>query len=606
MTKEELKEKAHQLSSLPGVYIMKDKVGEIIYIGKAKSLKNRVSQYFAELASHTLKTRRMVERISDFETIFAKTEFDAFLLENTLIKKHKPKYNILLKDDKGYPFIHLGVEEYPRFSITSKRESKGRNFGPFGGRGTANGAIKLLTEAFMLPNCSRKFPRDIGKERPCLRNHLGKCIGVCTGQISPEEYDGIIGNAILVLDGKGEMLEKELTIEMQQAAEILEFERAAKLRNMITSVQKLRQNKIVMLGTNAERDVLAYCVEGVRACITRLSYFDGNLVDKTTIFFEGLDKEDEKDALTSFIKQFYGAVTSVPKEILVSEDLEDIDALEEYLTRIRESKCTLTSPKRGDKVRLIELAKENGKLELFQKEISEQRSSKTLELLTSALRLEDIPNRIEACDISNTAGDEAVASLTVFENGKPKKSAYKRYKIKSATGGDDYGAISEVIGRRIDRALAGDKTFLPLPDLLLIDGGKGQVNVARQALLLRKIDIPICGMVKDDRHRTRGLISCDGDEIGIAATPSVFSFIGRIQEETHRFAVNYHQQRRGKQMRHSVLDSIPGVGPSRKKALISHFGSAKSVATATLEELEQVIPTNVAQEVKKFFEEKVK
>ncbi len=599
----ELKQKANRLPTMPGVYLMLDKSGEIIYVGKAKSLKNRVGQYFSKQHIQSLKTMKMVENIADFETIFSKTELDAFLLENTLIKKHKPKYNILLKDDKGYPFVKLGEGQFARFSIVSRREGKGRFFGPFGGRGTANTAIKLLAEAFCLPNCTRRFPQDIGKQRPCLRRHLGKCIGVCTGEVTAEKFDDLLERAVMVLEGKGQMLVQGLTEQMESAAENLKFEQAASIRDMLSAVGRLSQNRIVLLSNSAEREVLAYCVLGARSCIARLTYINGSLVDKNTVFFEGLDSADESDALSGFIKQFYGRVAAVPKEILLSSEVEDAEGLAEYLSDIAGQKCILSVPKRGERVRLIELARENGRLELLEREQAEQRSSKTVEMLAQALSIEQKIKRIEAIDISNTAGDEPVAALTVFENGKPKKSAYKRYIIKTAAGGDDYKAMAEVLGRRLDRAIEGESGFLPFPDLILVDGGAGQVSVAMAQMKQRNLNIPLFGMVKDSKHRTRALISPDGREIGISATPALFAFIGKIQEETHRFAIEFHRERRGKGMKRSVLDGIKGIGENRKKALMAHFKSIKAISAASESELCEILPKDAAKAVCNHFKE---
>lgn len=607
MTFEELKEKAHRLPTEPGVYLMHDKSGTVIYVGKAKVLRNRVSQYFADLASHTLKTRRMVSNIDSFETIFAATELDALLLENTLIKKYKPKYNILLKDDKGYPFIRIEAGAYPRLTVANRREPDGaRYFGPYGGRGTANHAIRLLSETFLLPSCSRRFPRDIGKERPCLQLDMGKCCGVCTGKISEEEYDRLIAQCQQVLEGKSEELSAQLQEQMEQAAEDMEFERAAVFRDRIRAIERLRQSRIAVVTGGADTDALAFALRGSRACIVRLSYRSGILVDRTSVLLDGLDEGDAADALESFIQQYYTKLSWAPKLVCLSHALEEPELVEEYLTSLRGTKCALLFPQKGEKRREVQLALDNAALELAEAEDLEQRTGKTLQLLQQMLGLPEPPRRMESFDISNTMGSDPVASMVVFQNGKPLKSAYKKFKIKTAQGGDDYGSMAEVIGRRLDRALAGDESFLPLPDIFLIDGGAGQAQIALEQLRQRGLElaIPVYGMVKDDHHRTRALVTAEGQEFGIAATPAVFALLGRLQEEVHRFAIEYHRSLRGKRMRRSSLDGIPGLGEAREKKLLKRFGTVRAVAAASVEELSSVLPGPVAQAVYDHFKEK--
>lgn len=605
MTFEELKEKAHRLPQLPGVYLMHDREDTIIYVGKAKSLRNRVSQYFADLAAHTVKTRQMVSNIDHFETIFANSELDALLLENTLIKKYKPKYNILLKDDKGYPFIRLDSGPFPRLSVAGKRERDGaRHFGPYGGRGTANAAIRLLSEVFLLPSCSRRFPRDIGKERPCLQLEMKKCCGPCTGRLSEQEYREIMEQCVQVLEGKSAQLEEQLQEQMEQAAEELRFEQAAVCRDRIRALQRLRQSRIAVVTGGADTDAVGFAVRGSRACIVRLSYRGGVLVDRSRLLLDGLDEGDASDALESYLQQYYGPLCWAPKTICLSHEIEDPQALEAFLSELRGSRCSIQLPQRGEKHREVQLALDNAALELAEAEDAEQRTGKTLHLLQELLGLNAPPVRMEAYDISNTAGSDPVASMTVFHNGKPLKSAYKKFRIKTAVGGDDYGAMAEVLGRRLDRALAGDTGFLPLPDLFLIDGGQGQAAVALEELQARGVEIPLCGMVKDDHHRTRALVTADGRELGITATPAVFALIGRIQEETHRFAIEYHRTLRGKRMRKSSLEGIPGVGPAREKALLKQFGTVRAIAAAELSELEAVLPKPTAQAVYDHFKEK--
>lgn len=605
VTFDELKEKAHRLPQLPGVYLMHNKDGIVIYVGKAKSLRNRVSQYFADLAAHTLKTRRMVSNIDHFETIFANSELDALLLENTLIKKYKPKYNILLKDDKGYPFIRISKEPYPKLSVAGRREKDdAQYFGPYGGRGTANMAIRLLSETFLLPSCSRRFPRDIGKERPCLQLHMKKCCGVCTGNVAPEAYQEIIRQCIQVLEGKSSELEAQLQQQMEDAAQEMLFEQAAVYRDRIRAIQKLRQSRVAVVTGGADTDALGYAVRGSRACIVRLSYRGGVLVDRSKLLLDGLDEGDASDSLESFLQQYYTTLNWAPKTVCLSHEIEDQQAMEEYLSDLRGTKCTIQLPQRGEKRREVQLALDNAALELAEAEDVEQRTGKTLQLLREMLDLDEPPVRMEAYDISNTAGTDPVASMTVFQNGKPLKGAYKKYKIKTAIGGDDYGTMAEVLGRRLDRALEGDESFLPLPDIFLIDGGQGQAAVALAQLEKRGLHIPLYGMVKDDHHRTRALITAQGQEFGISATPAVFALIGRIQEETHRFAIEFHRTLRSKGMRKSSLEGIPGVGPAREKALLKHFGTVRAIMNADVDQLSAVLPIQVAQAVYDHFKEK--
>ncbi len=605
MTFEELKEKAHRLPQLPGVYLMHDREGTVIYVGKAKALRNRVSQYFADLASHTVKTRRMVSNIDHFETIFANSELDALLLENTLIKKYKPKYNILLKDDKGYPFIRVDNTAYPRLSVAGRRERDGaRYFGPYGGRGTANAAIRLLSEVFLLPSCNRRFPRDIGKERPCIQLQMKKCCGPCTGNLSEQAYGEIIEQCVQVLEGKSAQLEEQLQTQMEQAAEALQFERAAVCRDRIRALQRLRQSRIAVVTGGADTDAVGFAVRGSRACIVRLSYRGGILVDRSRLLLDGLDEGDAPDALESYLQQYYGPLCWAPKTVCLSHEIEDQQAMEDFLSDLRGSRCSIQLPQRCEKRREVQLALDNAALELAEAEDAEQRTGKTLHLLQELLGLEKPPVRMEAYDISHTAGSDPVASMVVLQNGKPVKSAYKKYRIKTAVGGDDYGAMAEVLGRRLDRALAGDVGFLPLPNIFLIDGGQGQAAVALEQLKARGVEIPLYGMVKDDHHRTRALVTADGRELGIAATPAVFALIGRIQDETHRFAIEYHRTLRGKRMKKSALEGIPGVGPAREQALLKQFGTVRAIAAADLAELEDVLPKAAAQAVYDHFKEK--
>jgi len=596
----ELRKKASTLPRTPGVYLMQDKQGEIIYVGKAKALRSRVSQYFQGGSNHTYKTLKMVEKVVDFNVINAPTELDALVLENTLIKKYRPKYNILLKDDKGYPFIRLENAKYPRFSVESKREKPGKYFGPYGGRGTANAAVRAVSELFKLPTCSKHFPRDIGKERPCLRYHIGKCCGVCSGNVSEKQYTELVNSACLLLDGKGAALERQLKEEMEKAAQALNFEQAAALRDRLQDISRLRSSTIVSASVLADADALGFALSGSRGCVAALSYSGGKLMDKRIIFFDGADSEDESRNIESFISQYYPMLNTAPKEIYLPCEIEDAETLAQMLTSLRGKKCTLLIPQKGDKAKMVALAKENAAQELSLMEQKEQRSQKTLEELGEMLGI-PAPLRIEAFDISNTAGADAVASMTVFQDGKPLKKAYKKFKIKEAPAGDDPRAIAEVLGRRLQRAIDGEQNFLPLPDLLLMDGGITQTLAAVEQVEALNLKIPVFGMVKDNHHRTRGLVNPKGEETGLSRAPAVFALIGRIQEETHRFAVDYHQTVRRAKAKVSELDKIPGIGQARKKALLSHFKTISAIKSATLPELCRIIPKGAAEKVIEYF-----
>ena len=600
---EELKEKALLLPLLPGVYIMRDAGGEIIYIGKAKALKNRVSQYFSNLASHTPKTLKMVSQVHDFETIITGSEFEALLLECALIKKHKPKYNILLKDDKGYPFLRLSKEEYPRFSIVSKPAEDGaRYFGPYGGRSGAKKALDTALLTFKLPTCSLKFPRDIGKSRPCLNAHIGRCCAVCSGKVSKGEYNRLIGQVCRLLEGKYQGLAEELRQEMEQAAEEMQFERAAALRDRMRAVERLGRDQLIISGALSDLDVIACQVLGSRGCVVMLNYISGNLLDKKKEFFDGVTSEDMGDLLEGFIKQYYTMTQRSPRVVLVNQELEDQEMLSQWLGTLRKGKVYVQVPQRGEKRKQMELAMENARQELELLDKREQKTSRSLEQLAEILGLPAPPQRIEGYDISNLAGTGTVAAMTVMEKGRFHKSAYRRFQIKEALGGDDYGSLAETMDRRLKRAEEGDNGFLPLPDLLLIDGGQGQVNAVHQVLREHGQNIPVFGMVKDDHHRTRALVDGDGNEFGIRTKPAVFSLVGNLQEETHRFAIEYQKNLRGRSVKESTLSRIPGLGEQRIRALRKKFGTLAAIRQCSEEELAQVLPRNVAKQVREHFD----
>ncbi|ODU57219.1 MAG: excinuclease ABC subunit C [Clostridium sp. SCN 57-10] len=594
----QLRIKALELPLVPGVYLMRDRDGTVIYVGKAKALKNRVSQYFTNLAAHTVKTRRMVENVNDFEVIYAKTEFDALLLENTLIKRYMPKYNILLKDGKGYPYVRLSSEPYGTFSITAERgRDKARYFGPYGGRSAARAAINIVSELFGLPTCNRQFPRDIGRERPCLRYHIKKCCGICiANEVSEEQYDIMMRQAALLLDGKVSDLAAQIEEKMLACAEALDFEHAAALRDRLNAVRRMGQSRIVTGVAMSDTDVAAFASHNSRGAIAVLQYSGGTLIDKKVELFDGLEEADAADALESFLQQHYAREERAPAELLVSHELAGKESVEEFLYSLRGAKCRISVPERGDRRKMLELALQNAEFELSAAEIREQKSRKTAEMLGELCGTK-APSRIECYDISNTAGQDAVASMVVFVEGKPLKRDYKRFRIKEAVGGDDVGALTEVLTRRLERAKNGDESFLPLPDLFLMDGGVNQTAAARRVLDSFGIELPVFGCVKDDKHRTRALVAPHGGEIGLQTTPAVFALLGRIQEETHRFAVDYHQEVRSKNVRRSALDGIPQVGEERKKKLLKHFGTIAAIKAATVEQLCEAVPQNAAEAI---------
>ena len=603
MTREQLKERVRRLPQQPGVYLHKDKNGKVIYVGKAKALKNRVSNYFQPLESLNAKTRQLVSHIDDFDIIVTETEFEALVLENSMIKKYKPKYNILLKDDKGYPYIRLDTSApYPDFKVVSKPAQDGaRYFGPYPGRVAARRAIDTISEALHLKTCTRVFPRDIGKDRPCLNRHLGRCCAPCTGDVSPEEYQALIGQAVSLFEGDAKKLEKELTDKMNEAAEELQFERAALLRDRLRAVQKLGTRQHVVAGAYAELDAVSFVQGQTRACICVLHYGGGALQDKECTLFS-LVESDPSEVLEAFIKQYYAQRGAVPKTVLLSHALEEPDAVAEYLSSIAERRVELAVPQRGERRVLTRLAETNAREEIERREKQSERRHKSLELLQRVTGMTALPLRLEAYDISNFAGQDTVGSMVVFVEGQPKKSDYRKFKIACAANGqDDYASMREMLTRRVQRYVDGDEKFTPLPSAFLIDGGLGHVRICREVLDAYGLTTPCFGMVKDDRHRTRALVAPDGREFGISATPALFALIGRIQEEVHRFAIEYNRKLGGKKVRGSTLDNIPGVGEKRRAELLRHFGSIESIRRAEEGELARILPQNTARAVYEYF-----
>ena len=600
MTFDELKDKALTLPYAPGVYIMRDKEDTVIYVGKAKKLKNRVSQYFQDTASRSPKTRMMVSKIHHFDVIVAASEFEALVLECSLIKRYMPKYNILLKDDKGYPYIRLDQREaYPRITLVSKLGKDGASyFGPFGSRGTTQNVIDAIVHTLRLPQCNKEFPRDIGRDRPCLNFHMNQCAGWCRPERTQQEYAALIAQAKELLQGDYKGVSGQIREQMQQAAENLEFEQAVILRDRLLAVEALGKKQLVTALSNADTDVIGYGETETKACMSVLHFSGGNLLDKD---YEVFSKPDDKHAaLSALVKQYYLRSGLAPKNLLLPFEMEDGALFAQYLEQKSQRKVRIHVPQRGDNMRLVELASKNAFEEAHRLTGSEERVSAAVTMLGKMLRM-DPPQRIESFDISNISGTDIVAAMVVFVDGKPRKSDYKRFQIQLLDGQDDYASMRQAVTRRFAHYKAGDKGFTERPSLLLIDGGVTHAQTALKVLHELQLDIPVFGMVKDDRHRTRALVTPDGEEISIDTNQTVFSFIGNIQEETHRFAITYHRQKRSKRLQYSELDEIAGIGPKRKQELLKKFKSIKAIGSANLDELERLLPRDAAAAVYRHF-----
>ena len=603
MTKEELRQKANDLPLVPGVYLMMDKTGKVIYVGKAKKLKNRVSQYFQESASHTAKTRQMVAQVDHFDTIFVSSEFEALVLENSLIKRHSPKYNILLKDDKGYPFVRLSRELYPRFTLANRyANDSARYFGPFGGRYETRQALDAVFAALRLPTCNRRFPRDIGAERPCLNFHMGRCDGFCRPEMTAEEYNRRIDQACQLLEGKSRQLLREMTAEMEAEAEALRFEQAAAIRDRINAIGALSKKQTVIAGLCADTDIWGLYRGAGKCCYAVLHMENGNLTGRETELFSAPIEEEEAEMLSALTAQYYLPRAVLPHEILLPVDTGECENLSEVLTRRAGHKVWVHVPQRGEKADLRDMAQRNAAEEAERATTAEERVAHTLSLLGSMLGLAQPPRRMESFDISNTGKSDIVASMVVYSGVRPLRSAYRRFRIKELQGHpDDYASMQEVLRRRLQRAADGDEKFLPLPDVFLIDGGETHAAAAQQVADAFGVTVPVFGMVKDDRHRTRALVTPQGREIGLTANPAVFSLIGQIQEETHRFAITYHHESHTRSTLRSALDDIPGVGPKRKEALRRALGSVKAIREADVETLAAIVPRPTAEAVYRHF-----
>ena len=600
MTRDELREKALALPLQPGVYIMMDRMGEVIYVGKAKKLKNRVVSYFRE-GNHSPKTEVMVSHVNDFDVIMVRSEFEALITENQLIKHHKPKYNILLKDDKGYPYLRTDLRQpYPGWKVVGRPGKDGaRYLGPYGSRTILFAALNAVTKALRLPQCSRRFPADIGKERPCLNREMGLCEGWCTGTPDREAYRARIEDAILVFEGKSGRLEKQTQLEMEAAAEALDFEKAALLRDRLRALHSLGEKQLAVSGAMADTDAVGFCRGAAKACFVVLHYIGGKLLDKDLALLP-IPMEEDEEVLSALVRQYYLQRGVCPKTILLPILPEDGEELERLLAETYEHKVSLHVPLRGDMRLRMETAGMNAKQEAERATDREERVSGILTWLAEAAGLPGPPRRIEAYDVSNLHGEDAVSSMTVFVDTKPLKRDYRRFRMKEAVGGDDYGGMRETLRRRLTEYREGNERFSTLPDLFLIDGGS--VHAAAAAGVLREfgLETPVLGMVKDDKHRTRALAAPDGRELGLEGNPAAFAFIGRIQEETHRFAIEYQRSLRSRHIG-SELDKIPGVGEKRRTELLKRFRSVKAVAAASEDELRGVLGASAAKTVYAWF-----
>ena len=609
----DIQEELKKLPGRPGVYIMHDERDDIIYVGKAISLKNRVRQYFQSSRNKGAKIEQMVTHIVRFEYIVTDSELEALVLECNLIKEHRPKYNTMLMDDKSYPFIKVTVDEpFPRVMLARKMiKDKSKYFGPYTSAGAVKDTIELIRKLYQIRSCNRKLPKDTGKERPCLNYHIHQCKAPCQGYISQEDYRRSIQEVVHFLNGNYDVILKELERKMQEAAEAMEFEKAIEYRELLASVQKIAQKQKITDTAGDDRDILAVAVEEEDAVVQVFFIRGGRLIGRDHFYLKITKDEPEREILSSFIKQFYAGTPYIHAELMLPEAVEDMELIEEWLTKRRGHRVHLRIPRKGTKEKLVELAGKNAELVLSKdKERLKREEGRTIgavKELEKLLGLQGIV-RMEAYDISNTSGFASVGSMVVYERGKPKRNDYRKFKIKGVQGADDYASMEEVLTRRFSHGLREQEEgkdmggFTAFPDLILMDGGKGQVNVAQRVLDTLRLNIPVCGMVKDDNHRTRGLYY-QNEEIGIEKDSESFRLITRIQDEAHRFAITFHRQLRGKNQVHSILDDIPGVGPARRKDLMRHFENLDAIRNATVEQLKELPSMNEksARDVYDFF-----
>lgn len=614
----DVKEELKKLPNKPGVYIMHDKDDTILYVGKAINLHNRVRSYFKENIGRGPQIDKMVSLIARFEYIVTDSELEALILENNLIKEHSPKYNTLLKDDKTYPYIKVTLgEEYPRVMMVRRmKKDKAKYFGPFTNGGVRE-TIDLINKLYLLRTCNRRLPRDFGKERPCLNYHINQCCAPCQGGISQEDYAHRIEQAIDFLNGKHQPVVKELKEKMQDASERMDFEEAIRYRDLIESIRKISETQKMSDNVGEDKDIIALALDGNEAVVQVFFLRNGKLIGREHFYMMQIEEPSTDKILTSFVKQFYAGTPFIPREIMLQEQIEDMELVEKWLTEKKGARVHLRVPLKGAKEKLVDLAARNAQLVLSQdRERIRREEGRTIGAVKEIEEILGISplTRMEAFDISNISGFANVGSMVVYEKGKPKRSDYRKFRMKTVAGPDDYACMEEVLTRRFRHGLEekrelleteGDESFgsfTKFPDLLLMDGGKGQVNVALQVLHTLGINIPVCGMVKDDNHRTRGLYF-NNLELPIDRSSEGFKLITRIQDEAHRFAITYHRSLRSKAQVHSVLDDIPGVGPNRRKALMKYFKSIEDLRNADMETLSQVpgVTANVAENIYRFF-----
>ena len=601
-----LRDKSNKLSLSPGVYLMKDKTGKIIYVGKAKALKNRVTTYFHALESHNAKTRKLVDNIYDFDFIVTSSELDALVLECSLIKQYDPKYNILLKDDKGYNYIKITKEPYPRISyVLNCKDENAEYLGPFTSGFTAKQAVEEANRIFMLPSCHKVFPRDFRKERPCLNYHIKRCIGVCTGKIKQEEYNEMIRSAIEYMQNGSKASVEQLTEQMYEASENLEFEKAAKLRDRINAIEKMKDSQEIFSDKTFDFDVIALAQNVELASVAVMCYRGGRITDKVN-FFIG-DEYESGQMLSDFMIGFYSERPErLPKIIYLDKQPDDSAVLEEYFASLCGHKVKLTVAQRGEGLSRVLLSKKNASEYLSMKVGRTVKEINALEDLAKLLGLSKIPTIIESYDISNLGEDSRVGGMVVYRNGRPYKAGYRKFTIKNVVGQNDYACMQEVIRRRLQRYLDGDESFAPLPDLILLDGGKGHVSAVRKVLDDMNISVALYGLVKDEKHRTRA-IAAEGEEIQINANKKLFSLLTNIQDEVHRFSLSFQQQTHKKKTYELELTKIKGIGEAKALALIKHFKTKQALKEATADEIAAVakIKSDKANEVQLFIRDNI-
>ena len=611
-----IQEELKKMPDTPGVYLMHNKHDDVIYVGKAINLKRRVSSYFRQSTKKSLKIQSMVTQIVRFEYILTDSELEALILECNLIKEYRPKYNTMLMDDKTYPYVMVTTSEnYPRIVMARRMKKDGNKyFGPFTNSSAVKENIALIDKIWQVRRCSKIFPRDIGKGRPCLNYHIGQCKAVCTGKVSEEEYNKMIGEILDFLGGKTENVVKSLTSKMLKYSAEMEFEKAAEVRDTIESIKILNQKQIIENLHIDDRDVIGFA-RGIRECIMQIFFIrGGKITGREHFMLEECEGVEDKELMTQFVQQFYSGTPFIPKEVILQCEIDDFDLISQWLSEQKGQRVNVLVPQKGERKSLVLMAQNNAKIVLdkFGAEIRREhkRTKGALEEIQKALNIDFELNRIESYDISNTQGFESVASMVVFENGLPKRSDYRKFKIKTIIGPDDYGSMEEVITRRFTRYInetSGDENvkkagFDKKPDMIFLDGGKGQISAVQKALTNLNLYVPVCGMVKDDRHRTRALMY-NGEEIELPYTSEGFKLLTRMQDEVHRFAIEYHRKLREKKQVHSILDDISGIGSVRRKALMKHFGDINAIRRAEVEELQQVDGMNIksAEAVYNFF-----